>query len=87
MAFKHTCLRCGSVLDGHTAADLSDGAPRVGDVCVCLYCGNIAIVAVGRLREPTPDEWAVLEKDEGLRRAVIAATLTRMQRAAEGRTN
>jgi hypothetical protein len=51
------CLGCGKSLDGATDTSLLDGAPKPGDLTICVYCGHLmAFTKTMRLRQLTKIE-------------------------------
>lgn len=79
MAFGGACPYCGKINDGFTGLT-GAWAPKDGDACICVGCGNVAIFdAAGGFRMPTPEEQADLDADAGVQRArtaVLAAILS-----------
>lgn len=49
------CLKCGVMNDSHSTRQ--HGAPKPGDISICLYCGNIAFYEENcKMRAPTLEE-------------------------------
>jgi hypothetical protein len=66
-----TCLRCGHEFDRCGGVGSDPGpAPVEGSISLCIRCGDVAFF-VGlplRLRPPTADERASMDRDPELRR-------------------
>jgi len=61
---KNICAACGTVLDGASQVD-GKQAPAMGDLSICVYCGNLSIFQADMsLRDPTVAEFELLRQDE-----------------------
>lgn len=84
------CWNCGATLDARmSVGELTErSSEAVGDHCtLCVQCGSISIFRPdGVLREPTPDEEAVLALDPelGKARRILMQFITERKRARKG---
>jgi len=65
------CRACGKDNAAHTNAGASLNVPHDGDFTLCLYCGEWSVFEGGALREPTPDEAALIAADPACIRASV----------------
>ena len=57
------CPYCGKKISAASNA-IDEGEPKVGDVTICLYCGEVAMFDADlHLREPTADETIAIARD------------------------
>lgn len=66
------CPRCGYDFDAATAADGSESAPDLGDLTICLRCGELMRFDICGVREVGADELRALDPEtaERIRAAV-----------------
>lgn len=63
---KNICLICNHQLDGATQVN-GDEEPKLGDVSICIECGNIALFDDNLgLRQPTIEEEREILKDPNI---------------------
>ena len=52
------CPICKAEMDAATPTRAEDGAPRNGDICLCIYCGSALVYAEEGPRKITDEELA-----------------------------
>lgn len=53
---EQDCRTCGYKLDAATHTAFDGRAPKVGDLSVCVKCGEISMFGVGFVLQPVPDD-------------------------------
>jgi hypothetical protein len=79
------CLKCGKELDRVTSCNGMRRRPRPGDVSICLYCSDIAILSRSGLRPPTEDEIDELAENEEVVRTLVTIELWRAWRQEQNK--
>jgi hypothetical protein len=75
------CCECGHVLDAATGK----GAPKAGDLSLCVYRGSLNVFDDGlRLRKPTDEEYFAAAADRKIQNLRIAINETARRRKEAG---